>query len=878
MDVEFGWFLDRAPWTFRESRLNAVRRGPKGLTQLLQTRLGTTRPDVPHFYRVNQYAARIRAADRPDAWFHQSFAVDPWSTAQELLSARDELVANGWAGQLPDDGASALLSTLAELEAIPLPLSPAFADDIAALPSDLATPLPVDISAIRLQHARHQFPTIWQEILSALEDRGTDIVEQKPEGYEAPDITVLEAETEWEAGEHAARWLATGPADESTAVVTSSPTTILDQYLRRHGLPALGVSEKSGWRAQDQIIPLFLEVIWEPVNVQLLGEFLSLPGSPVPRQAARALLRALANEPGTGGPAWQHALSEIAAEPKLGPGTAGQLDALFSRELLPEQGPVSGEEVAAKAFWLSTRLARLTAFREELKPTLAQLQDLLALLAGMPQISRQDLRRMAASIIPPTADPLAVTEASAWFHLYHLNELTEDVDNVLWWGFPSATVRAARRWDSEDIAALERVGVHLPAAEQLAALDVAQTVAASGRCRRLVIVQTAQQHGEQAEGNPLLEALVAAQPEEHDEQGALLSTAARVNTRRVAAHETVHNGAWSLAGRTSPLVPVSHVETEAPPSSFALPASPHFLPETLSFSQLGNLIGCTLAWVLEKKTRLRSSDAERVPAGNAMIGTLTHKVVEELHHELVARHEAVPSREHIGTTFDRLVPLLASELLLPGRASELGHLRSVVEGTVLKFFTTLSKAGVVIQSMEQSFTRELRLSVDGEEQVVQVNGSADVVGIDAEGRRVVIDLKWNNSDKYKRAEVREGKALQLALYQWALAEDSGTEAPTAYYMLKQGTFASTDPAFGNPIESLQDRATLWRKAVRAAEFSVSEVVSGRLTAGPLADEERTRAGGPSSEELADMEERLHGKPPCNFCSFVRLCGLKGDFS
>jgi ATP-dependent helicase/nuclease subunit B len=878
MDVEFGWFLDRAPWTFRGSRLNAVRVGRQGLTQLLQTRLGITRPDVPHIYRVNQYAARLRATDRPDAWFHRSFALDPWSTAQELLYARDELVANGWAGQLPEGGSSALLSALAELEAVRLPLSAALADDIAALPAALATPLPVDISTVRLQHTRNQFPAIWQEILSALEARGTDVVEPGPETGTAPGITVLGAETEREAAEHAARWLAAGPAEGSTAVVTSSPTAILDQHLDRHGLPALGVSEKSAWRAQDQIIPLFFEVVWGPANVQLLGEFLSLPGTPVPRQAARALLRALRREPGTGGPAWQDALSEIASEPKLGPDPAAQLDALFSRNLLPEQGTVSGAEVAAKASWLSARLARLAAVREELKPTLAQLQDLQALLAGMPQVSRQDLRRMAASIIPPTSDPLALAHASPWLHLRHLNELTDHVDSVIWWGFQSATVRSARRWDSEDIAALERAGVHLPAAEQLAALEVAQTVAASRRCRRLVIVQTAQQRGEQSEGNPLLEALVAAQPDERDGQGAMPSTADRVAARTVSARKTVNDGVWSLAGRAAPLVPVSRAETQVPPSSFAVPASPHFLPDSLSFTQLGNLIGCTLAWVLQKKAGLKPSDAQNVPTGNAMIGTLTHKVVEDLHRELAARHEAVPSREHIGATFDRLVPLLASELLLPGRASELGHLRSVVKSSVLKFFSTLSKAGVVIQAMEESFTRELPLSVDGEERVVQVEGSADVVGIDSEGRRVVIDLKWNNWDKYKRAEVREGKALQLALYQWALAEDGGLDAPTAFYMIKQATFASTDPAFGNPIESLQSPAVLWKKAVRAAEFSISEVVNGRLTAGPLADAERARAGEPYGEELAEMEERLHGNPPCRFCHFARLCGLKGDFS
>jgi ATP-dependent helicase/nuclease subunit B len=71
---------------------------------------------------------------------------------------------------------------------------------------------------------------------------------------------------------------------------------------------------------------------------------------------------------------------------------------------------------------------------------------------------------------------------------------------------------------------------------------------------------------------------------------------------------------------------------------------------------------------------------------------------------------------------------------------------------------------------------------------------------------------------------------------------------------------------------------LWEKTVKAASFSVTEVVSGRIAAGPRRDAELAAAGEPSGEQLAEAEGRLYGKPPCNFCHFTTLCGLKGDFS
>ena len=95
----------------------------------------------------------------------------------------------------------------------------------------------------------------------------------------------------------------------------------------------------------DQIIPLFFTVIWGPVDVQLLGEFLNLPVSPVRRPAARHLLRALAAQPGTGGDEWLSALQKINSDEALGPVVAAELDQLLSTGLLADDGTVTGAAV-----------------------------------------------------------------------------------------------------------------------------------------------------------------------------------------------------------------------------------------------------------------------------------------------------------------------------------------------------------------------------------------------------------------------------------------------------------------------------------------------------------------------------------------------------
>lgn len=882
MKIEFGWFLDRAPWAFSNSGLNAVRLGPLGLTRLLQTRLGITRPDGAHIDRVNQYTARLREIDRPGSWFHQSFAVDAWSTAHELLAARDDLVANGWDGRLPLSTGSNLLRTLSALEKVELPLSPALADDVAGLLSALGSPLPLGICSIGLQHPLETFPAIWREILGALEARGIAISEPSLQLDKQPRITVLRAETEWEAAEHGARWLASTSSGaehhRATAVVASQPTAVLDHYLGTYSLPRLGIGCTSRWRAQDQIIPLFMEVIWGPVNVQLLSEFLSLPGGPVRGLAARELLKALGKEPGTGGSAWKHALENIAAEPKLGPARAAEFDNLFSSALLREEDGVTGAQLVQKSAWLSKRLGSLAAYYEELKSTASQLQTLLSLLSGLPTVSRTDLRRMISSVVPESFYPLIQPEASPWLRLNHLNELMDKVDDVVWWGFQSASSPRLRRWDPQDVAVLATVGVQLPSNESMAALQVSQTLSAAGRCKKLLIITTSQLDGERAEENPLLEALVAAQPVEIDASGMAPSMAQRVAALSLTPAGTVRNHRWSLTGRSVTMAPVSPRPVATPATTFDVGVRPDLAPESLSFSQLGNLLGCSLAWVLERKANIRPADADSAPSGNTMIGTFVHKLVEDLHEDLALEQRVVPTPEEIDAKLQALVPHLASELLLPGQGARFKNLRTIILDSVMTFFATVSAAGVTIQSMEQGFEKDLALTVTGAPVTVPVKGLVDVAGIDDAGRRVVIDLKWSNKDKYRVSEVREGRALQLALYQWALEEEGTPTAPAAYYLLKQGTFASTNPAFGNQLVSHQDPEALWGTAAKAAEFSIEEVVNGRITANPLAEAERVALGGLSDEDIAAAAGRYYGKPPCTFCNFSRLCGLKGDFS
>lgn len=877
MKIEFGWHLDRAPWAYTQPGLNHIRVGRKNFTGLLQTRLGITRPDTGHAERVSQYMNRLQFIDSHDAWFHASFHVDPWSTAQELLAARDDAVSNGWDGTLPepgrdDTGPSPLLRTLAAAEKAPGLLAPSLADDIAELVTALESPLPLGINQLVLHHPETTFPQIWQVIIGKLRARGVQIAEAVPTST-PPKLTILTAETEWEAAEHSARWLAAG-ANTSTALVCSEGTAVLDGYLVGHGLPAVGLGNVSVWRPQDQLIPLFFEVIWSPVNVQLLAELLSLPGSPVRRGAAWHLLGALKAEPGTGGDAWAAAIAGIEGDEQLGPELAHVLDHLFNSGLLREEANVSGIELAEKAAWLAARLHARAGRDQTAKNTASLLQRILTLIDPLPRVSRRDLRRIIAAVITPSAGSLVSAEASPWLRLGHLAELADDVDHVLWWGFQSASTPRLRRWDAHDLEILAKVGVHVPAPEDLSSLDVTQTLAGANRTKSLVLVQLQQRDGERVEGNPLLEALVAVQPGAGSE-----SVTDRIVALTVTPEQLTDDlGRWSLAGRDAQLVPVLQHRPAAPRPIHEVAPNPALVPKRVSYSQMSTLLGCSLAWVLKHQSHLRVPDAANVPTGNQMLGIFAHKVVEVLNGKLRLDNRAVPETHEVRDAVGRLLPQMASELLLPGQRHRLEGLRGTIEATVMKFFQQLQRGGIVLQEMEKEFSKDLTFMAGVSALTVVVEGRADAVGIDAAGRTAVVDLKWSNTEKYLREDLQRGEALQLALYQWALNDgEAPPDFPSAYFMLKQGTFASTHPEFGAAVHAAQDTPELWRRAVRAVEFTVEEVLAGRITAAQPA-EDALAEGEPTAAVLAAEQERLHRKPNCRYCNFGTLCGLKGDYS
>ena len=135
-------------------------------------------------------------------------------------------------------------------------------------------------------------------------------------------LKVVQAETRFLAG----RWLAQSVigSDGEGLIVSSSDGAVLDSILVAADGARQGFRDASAFRPTLQVLPLALEILWEPLNFYGLLQFLTHPICPVPGYARRKLAGKLAEKPGIGGTSWEDALVTLTNTIRIAPMKSGR--------------------------------------------------------------------------------------------------------------------------------------------------------------------------------------------------------------------------------------------------------------------------------------------------------------------------------------------------------------------------------------------------------------------------------------------------------------------------------------------------------------------------------------------------------------------------
>src|SRR5699024_1276946 len=139
--------------------------------------------------------------------------------------------------------------------------------------------------------------------------------------------------------------------------------------------------------------------------------------------------------------------------------------------------------------------------------------------------------------------------------------------------------------------------------------------------------------------------------------------------------------------------------------------------------------------------------------------------------------------------------------------------------------------GLRITAAEAVIDEPLTLTIAGAHRPIRLKGSRDLVGEFADGRTAVLDLKWTRRPKTYRTAVDDDEAVQLSIYgQVTGTSATGVPPLTAYYLLQQGAFVSSDRDLDPESGASGDPAHLWPRIQQSVEHALSRIVAGHYDA------------------------------------------------
>ncbi len=925
LKLTFGMHLDGVPASEKQASFGEFATGPLGMLSLLEPRLGLSGPSIHPAHRINQYMERLKLCDRPAAWFHDSFSADAWSTAKKLLELRDSLIEAGWNGKA-DKTCSVRLQSLSEVEQSGLALSPGAADRLIELLKNLDQSAASTIASVQLVDEFDLLPPTWQKFFKKLKGFGI-IVEKHPvlpnsgvssnlsiireamsssgTGGNISDkddsILLLKASDEWEAAESLATWLAADTkSKKDITIICDGDSDILDQALQRLGLPQLGGSEASRWRSALQILPLVLANSWNPLDLHSIVELLSLSISPVPKYVARRLFKALGEEPGIGGDKWKEAFKELCEKKKgcliddgileseaktRADSYMAELDAFLSKERFdPEEG-IPEEALKRRCQWVKEFAAGQLGREPMLMEVLAHAKEMQSLADGKGYVPRVTVERMLDSVIGTGCEsPDRQEQAAAWKVVKHPGQIISMAKTVLWWGFKYPADAQPLFWSDSERDSLKRLGADMESSSAIRRREVlAWRRAIDNAQENLLIFHPVQLHGEDSPHHPLWDDIFSvamkaqtavaskhAPKDEEDLSSCLTRKCASLNQKE----------SWTLAGHKVSLRKIKEKEPKKAVARHSVPKNSFAPPASHSYSQMSTMIGCPMKWTLHYHSGLRKSESFSLPTGNQMIGTFCHRIVQELFNDPGASFTPADAEKKAAVLFDKLLPAMASELLLDGRSIDCQRYRTEIIRAIGQLVAAVNRLGLTVDETE----KELAGDMDG----ITFKGYSDLVLHDRDGDPFILDLKWSNSSKRKMQEVKEGDSLQLAVYAWLLRSGKSSKVHAGYFMLVQGELLSDSELLKDEaIESDLSLDEIWQMGKKSWTHNLKSLNEGTIEVGGIIEENmKVEENLSDAKEAKDKikkimkdkyraEGMLYQEPPCFFCDFGNLCGMIG---
>lgn len=860
MHVHFNPDSDAAPWPGPQA-LSGARAGeewvgPGGLLRMLEAALGLSAPQNPDPVRA---AALARSLREREGFWSRSVENHPFDAATVLLDVRDALRLAGWRGQPASERLGQLASATQDV-------MPGVPDRIEAVTSELVTRDP-GLERIVVYAPPEEIDPAWATVLEALRRRGAavehvGIGEARASGNlqaarsaafrpAAGDdsLQIVRPASPSAAAECTAAWLSAQGDLGGTVIV--GPDALLDQALVRFGLPATG-GFTGPENALLQVLPLSLAMGWWPPDPRRALELLLLESGPVPRAIARKLAEKLRKSPAVDSDLWREALDEGLNgfdDPSRRRAVAERLRVLFGirTEVGGYQASAARDKAGSLVRWMQAAKGREGSDAQAFDAAIAQCLNFGRLLdlSGLDVVSEAQLLRLVSDAGGTVASPPRFRAEAGLASVPGPEALLGEAGQIVWWDFTRERTDLSLPTLYRFLAPIERsrlreMGVALPDPGEEALRRAARwrRPLLLARQRLVLVSPRTGVDGEASSPHPLWDEVVAKVP------------GGRAGLLRHVEHREPAGGQAPLSAAPPPLAtPGARLDWHVLAGSVAARAQE-------SPSGLRMLIGCPFAWTVQYAARTGRGFSTDLQEGDSLIGEVAHAIVGR-----VLATDPLPEADEAAAMavqiFESDGPRMAADLFRQGMAAEKLRLRAVLGDSTRDLVRWIRDNGLRVAGVE-------------------VARRGDVDGTPLEGRLdcllgeppLVLDLKWS-SGNYRRDELREGRALQLAAYAHVVGggrEDGAVR--TAYYILSSRRLLTVAALRGAETVEGPALGETWAGAVEAVRVKRAELGQGVVQASGLLDDAVLKEI--MKAPLADGLLRL--KAECCFCEYGALCG------
>ena len=873
MEIKLGHGLDGLKPKISVSTIGIKEVGPVGFLAILETQCGIAPIVDSPTTRIIQYLACLKACDTPERFYHRSFAVDQFNVAKTLLNWRDTWYESGWNG-LFTENVFGRLQDMADVERFAQKkVSFGFGQRQQLVLATLKTQK-TQIKQVILLDPLTDFSPLWQQILQLftlaehparlfpsqsdtdLSRLQTTLVQLSTENLrkgENGSITkiklkgdnsflVLKARSKAISARLISQWLATQTHNVQTktvALLTGSEGIELDDALASVDLPRLGFVKTSPWRPVLQVLPIALELFWEPLNPQVLLQFLMHPVGLLPGRIRHPLAKVVADAPGIGGGQWQHTLTSLLEKEKDRKSYSTERYQKLETDLKywfasdryrPEQGlplAIAKQRILKVQTWLAQKQSGLDdeAMRALFGAAHSQASELNSALInlmadGIDVIKPEQLRYLldqltgAGTAIVDQYPEVIGNQAKFLVGATQPDSFIENHNTVVWWDLQASSSPTTYPWSRQELCQLNDQGVLLPNLEELIqkqALSWLKPINAAQE--RLVIVL----HDSNEGHHPLW-----------DQISSCLENWQEIRVENTVLDEHTINAFNQLLTVQSPYSPLPTLsrywELE---TGVALGAR-----DQESYSSLENFFYSPYQWVLHYKAKLRAGTLQSLSDGNLLKGNLVHHLYERFFNvntSLLSSSDY--EKEVVDLWFDDAIKNLLIEegavLLQPGRLVEKEYFISTTRQSLHNLIHQLRRAKVVKVEME---LHQEALFFGG-----HLGGYIDMTVTNDEGKEAVVDIKWGGA-KYRKASLKDNKHLQLVTYSYMRHKNSATRQwPTvAYFVIESGgvmLVQNTDffPAalVVKPIND-DNQAVIWQKMKETWQWRRNQLDRGLI--------------------------------------------------